>query len=415
LGETPEAPFRIRREEAEPHAKVFAGLLGDQKKLRSENEAREKRPERILELLRKTRFPGVGWSEWFLEFLEGLEQKAKSNEPVLIAGPAGTGRKTAALAVHALSGNAAQPALVYAGEEDAMKILRLAFEGSKSGSVVIDEIEEAQRAFLTELRAYLNARGAKARLIATTKFETPDLLRKSGLLPKDILPRIGNAATNITIAPLRNRSQDAVIIGMRCLNEWNAENGTDYVFDSSLAEALSKIALKDNLHNIRETVRGAAAKRRAWAAKHLKRPAPLGEFVDSGEPKERLSDEGQACWNKELARMSDFLKQAYEANPELDPCRRKSKGKKPATSPFWRPGPFSPTEGQEPRKNAPNLTPLKPDALRYIEKHGGSATQPIYRKWVKEMRTQMRPDVFRPGEQYPYFQTFRGWWSHRPK
>jgi hypothetical protein len=76
----------------------------------------------------------------------------------------------------------------------------------------------------------------------------------------------------------------------------------------------------------------------------------------------------------------------------------------------WQPKDL-PKASRDKKSRARSLTYLIPQAITFVETHGGSASEEVYLSFIKSIRPKNRKVPFVEGEDYPKFDAFRKWWS----
>lgn len=239
--------------------------------------------DRVIDRLRKelseeNGFHGmIGRSTVMLRLFDLLESAARSQAPVVITGPSGTGKELAAQAIHALSARAEGPLVkvncaalneslleselfghvkgAFTGA-DRDRVGR--FEAAAGGSLFLDEIGDLPQTIQVKLLRVLQEgevervgdhrpRAVDTRIITATNRDLNELIG-DGRFREDLYYRI--AAIPIEIPSLKERAEDIPLLAEAYLNRINLKSGSAEVGISK--EALKALVDHDWPGNIRE-------------------------------------------------------------------------------------------------------------------------------------------------------------------
>ena len=227
----------------------------------------------------------IGDSPAMNEVLEMVQQVAPTVATVLIQGESGTGKELIAKAIHQLSPRARQPlvtvhcaglphtlleAELFGHEKGAFtgayerRIGR--FEQAHGGTLFLDEIGEIDPSLQVKLLRVLGERSFErlgsnktlitdVRLVAATNRNLEGLV-KSGVFREDLFYRL--KVVEIWLPPLRERTQDVVLLANRFLGELAAENHKKVNdFAPEALQALVQYPWPGNVRELRSAVERA--------------------------------------------------------------------------------------------------------------------------------------------------------------
>ncbi len=196
----------------------------------------------------------VGKSHAMQEIYRFIEQVALSRSTVLIQGESGTGKELVAHAIHRRSTRADKPFVVVSShsiptdllEDNLFGHVRGAFTGAAGakpgllevadgGSVLFDEIStvspEVQVKLLRVIQekeflplGAVESRVVDVRILAATNEDLKTLVDQ-GRFREDLYYRLN--VINVTVPPLRKRSEDIPLLVEHFLGRFNEENGKD--------------------------------------------------------------------------------------------------------------------------------------------------------------------------------------------
>lgn len=182
---------------------------------------------------------------------------ARSDEPVVLAGPSGSGRKHVARAIHQWSSRASGPLveLQLAGTSEAVQQRELfgdeaqsqpgALTRAQNGSLLIESADQLSSALL----ARLAAGGFQARILATVNGEPDD--------PSSPISALGTTH-RIQLAPLASRVEDILPLAAHFLAEFAAEESLEAVgFSADARRWLVEESWSGNVRELREHIRQA--------------------------------------------------------------------------------------------------------------------------------------------------------------
>jgi two-component system response regulator GlrR len=180
---------------------------------------------------------------------------ARSDEPVVLSGPSGSGRKHVARAIHQWSVRAGGPLveIQIAGTAEPIQLRELFGEGNSSpgalaraegGSLLIESADQLSPNALSRLIENLRS-GIRARILATVA-EGSDV-RLAGL-----------GGHSIQIAPLAARSEDILPLAAHFLAEFAAKESLEAVgFSADARRWLIEEPWTGNVRELRERIRQA--------------------------------------------------------------------------------------------------------------------------------------------------------------
>ena len=203
-----------------------------------------------------------------------IEKAAKSDDPILITGPNGTGKELVARQIHYNSERKAEPLVIvnlpalpetlFESElfghtrgafTGAAKERRGRFDQACAGSIFLDEIGDLPLLLQPKLLRILETKQyqklgsdetitSECRIIAATNCNLMDLVEQ-GKIRQDLYYRLN--VINIAVSPLRERAEDIPLLLDYFLEEINASN--EYQFSS---EAIGLMASYDWPGNVRQ-------------------------------------------------------------------------------------------------------------------------------------------------------------------
>jgi two-component system response regulator GlrR len=186
---------------------------------------------------------------------------ARSQDPVLLIGPSGSGRKHVARAIHHWSARAASPliALGIAGMSEPIQLRELfgdatsrgALSRAEGGTLLLeaaDRLSASASSRLAEAMRESATSSNRARLLATVAVVAGD---GSGDIP-------GIAGHRIRIAPLAERTEDILPLAAHFLAEFAAEESVEVVgFSADARRWLIEENWSGNVRELRERIRQA--------------------------------------------------------------------------------------------------------------------------------------------------------------
>ncbi|MGF1607366.1 MAG: PEP-CTERM-box response regulator transcription factor [Rhodothalassiaceae bacterium] len=216
-----------------------------------------------------------------------VARMAKTDVSVLIIGESGTGKELVSKGVHSLSPRAKGPFIaincaaipenlleseLFGHEKGAFtgahKTTIGKIEQAHKGTLFLDEIGEMPMALQAKLLRVLQDRtvdrvgGRKPvavdfRLVAATNRDLEAGI-KDGTFREDLYYRIGEAL--VTVPPLRDRPEDAVLIAQRFLQSWTAEQGLKCAgFAPDALAAIMDYAWPGNVRELQSRIKRALA------------------------------------------------------------------------------------------------------------------------------------------------------------
>ena len=248
------------------------------------------RLEKELEQHKDVRPEGIGWiigeSAAIREVIEKIQLVARCNLPVLLCGESGTGKELFARAIHefsprkhkahirlncaALSESVLESELF--GHErgaftGAVALRKGRFELADGGTLFLDEIGEISSAFQAKLLRVLQegefervggSRTIKVdvRLVAATNRKLEEAVL-SGKFRSDLYYRI--SVVPIFLPPLRERSEDVVLLAREFLKRFNKEHGVSLTFSHRAMDVMCACEFPGNVRELESCVRRTAA------------------------------------------------------------------------------------------------------------------------------------------------------------
>ena len=182
---------------------------------------------------------------------------ARSNDPVLLIGPSGSGRKHVARAIHQWSTRAGVPLveLCVAGMAESVQLRELLGDGStqgalaraEGGSLLIEGVDHLAPDVLTRLIETIREAAAtpgRARVLATVASDDGRVAAMPG--------------QRIQIAPLSDRTEDVLPLAAHFLAEFAAQEAVEIVgFSADARRWLIEERWTGNVRELRERVRQA--------------------------------------------------------------------------------------------------------------------------------------------------------------
>ena len=227
----------------------------------------------------------IGESPAMREVFELVQQVAPTRATVLLLGETGTGKEMVAKVIHQLSPRAQQPMVtvhcaglaptlleseLFGHEKGAFtgayerRIGR--FEQAQGGTLFLDEIGEIDGSLQVKLLRFLGERTfervgsnktltADVRLIAATNKNLEEMV-KEGKFREDLLFRL--RVVEITLPPLRQRTEDIPLLAQAFLREFAAENGKTVAnFTPDAVDTLLRYNWPGNVRELRTAVERA--------------------------------------------------------------------------------------------------------------------------------------------------------------
>jgi len=248
------------------------------------------RLEKELEQRTETKQDGIGWiigeSAAIREVIEKIQLVARCNLPVLLCGESGTGKELFARAIHefsprkhkahirlncaALSESVLESELF--GHErgaftGAVALRKGRFELADGGTLFLDEIGEISPAFQAKLLRVLQegefervggSRTIKVdvRLVAATNRKLEEAVL-AGKFRSDLYYRI--SVVPIFLPPLRERSEDVILLAREFLRRFNKEHGVSLTFSHRAMDVMCACEFPGNVRELESCVRRTAA------------------------------------------------------------------------------------------------------------------------------------------------------------
>jgi DNA-binding NtrC family response regulator len=226
----------------------------------------------------------VGRSSAIQAVRELVDKVAPTDATVLISGESGSGKELVAQAIHARSARGTGPFLgINCGalpptliESELFGFERGSFTGAarshagmveraSGGTLFLDEVTEMSADMQTRLLRFLETRcffrvggtqeiKTDVRVVAATN-RSPVQAVRDGSLREDLLYRL--AVFPITLAPLRERGEDVVLLAEHFLGEINARSGTAKVFSGGAKQTLCAYRWPGNVRELKNAVERA--------------------------------------------------------------------------------------------------------------------------------------------------------------
>jgi DNA-binding NtrC family response regulator len=210
----------------------------------------------------------VGGSAAIQAVRDLVDKVAPTDATVLISGESGSGKELVAQAIHARSARGSGPFLgINCGALPPTLIESelFGFERASGGTLFLDEVTEmsadmqARLLRFLETRCFFRVGGTQeiktdVRVVAATN-RSPVQAVRDGSLREDLLYRL--AVFPITLAPLRERGDDVVLLAEHFLNEINARNDSAKVFRGSAKRTLCEYRWPGNVRELKNAVERA--------------------------------------------------------------------------------------------------------------------------------------------------------------
>ncbi len=260
----------------------------DRERLMSERYRLEKELEQRTET--EPREEGIDWilgeSPAIREVVKKIQLVSRCNLPVLLCGESGTGKELFARAIHecsprkhkahirlncaALSESVLESELF--GHErgaftGAVAMRKGRFELADGGTLFLDEIGEISPAFQAKLLRVLqegefervggsHTIKVDVRVVAATNKQLEEAVL-AGTFRSDLYYRI--SVVPIFLPPLRERSEDVVLLAREFLRRFNKEQGASVAFSQRAMEVLVSCEFPGNVRELESCVRRTAA------------------------------------------------------------------------------------------------------------------------------------------------------------
>jgi len=260
----------------------------DRERLMSERYRLEKQLEQRTEP--ESRQEGIDWilgeSRAIREVVKKIQLVARCNLPVLLCGESGTGKELFARAIHecstrrhkahirlncaALSESVLESELF--GHErgaftGAVAMRKGRFELADGGTLFLDEIGEISPAFQAKLLRVLqegefervggsHTIKVDVRVVAATNKQLEEAVL-AGTFRSDLYYRI--SVVPIFLPPLRERSEDVILLAREFLRRFNKEQGVSFAFSQRAMDVLCSCEFPGNVRELESCVRRTAA------------------------------------------------------------------------------------------------------------------------------------------------------------
>jgi DNA-binding NtrC family response regulator len=226
----------------------------------------------------------VGRSNVMQALRELVDKVAPTDATVLISGESGSGKELVAQAIHARSTRGAGPFLgINCGalpptliESELFGFERGSFTGAarshagmveraSGGTLFLDEVTEMSADMQTRLLRFLETQrffrvgGSReiqtdVRVVAATN-RSPIQAVRDGAMREDLLYRL--AVFPISLAPLRQRGDDVMLLAEHFLNELNERHGTNREFSHTARQTLREYHWPGNVRELKNTIERA--------------------------------------------------------------------------------------------------------------------------------------------------------------
>jgi len=223
----------------------------------------------------------IGKSQTFIKILDLIKKIGNSDDPVLIEGETGTGKKLAARTIHAASARKTSPFVVlncgsipaaeFSGEllghvkaalTEADDESDEMFECAQGGTLFVDELEKLEPLAQVALLRFLQEqqhhttdgsgeRVQDVRIIAACEGSLSSLVTK-GAFNQDLYYRLG--AMLLKMPPLRDRKGDAVLLANYFLKCSAVRYGTERRLDASTLEWIDHYRWPGNVRELENLV-----------------------------------------------------------------------------------------------------------------------------------------------------------------
>ncbi len=200
------------------------------------------------------------------ESVDQASALARSDAPVLIAGPSGSGRKHLARAIHQWSARAGGVLveIQLAGTTEPVQQREIFGEGgptesgalarAQGGTLLLENIDQLAPSVLQRLNESLRSAPARVRLIATTHQATP--ATPQGTARDGAVASLGGQ--RIQIAALADRREDILALAAHFLAEFAAEESVEAIgFSGEARRLLLEETWPGNVRELRERIRHA--------------------------------------------------------------------------------------------------------------------------------------------------------------
>ncbi len=226
----------------------------------------------------------VGRSSVIQAVRDLVEKVAPTDVTVLISGESGSGKELVAQAIHARSARSSGPFLgINCGalpptliESELFGFERGSFTGAarshagmveraSGGTLFLDEVTEMSSDMQTRLLRFLETQRffrvggtqeikTDVRVIAATN-RSPVQAVRDGALREDLLYRL--AVFPISLAPLRERGDDVMLLAGHFLADLNARHGTSKVFAPASQQTLREYQWPGNVRELKNAIERA--------------------------------------------------------------------------------------------------------------------------------------------------------------
>src|SRR6202167_801197 len=223
----------------------------------------------------------VGGSAAIQAVRDLVDKVAPTDATVLISGESGSGKELVAQAIHARSARGAGPFLgINCGaraptliESELFGFERGSFTGASrsyaglverasGGTLFLDEVTEMSADMQTRLLRFLETQrffrvgGSReiqtdVRVVAATN-RSPIQAVRDGAMREDLLYRL--AVFPISLAPLRQRGDDVMLLAEHFLTELNARHGTNREFSHAACQTLRECHWRGHVRALKNTI-----------------------------------------------------------------------------------------------------------------------------------------------------------------
>lgn len=314
------------------------------------------RLEKELEQRSEIRNESVGWiigeSAAIREVIEKIQLVARCNLPVLLCGESGTGKELFARAIHEFSPRKNKPHIrlncaalsesvleseLFGHERGAftgaVALRKGRFELADGGTLFLDEIGEISPAFQAKLLRVLQegeferlggSRTIKVdvRLVAATNRNLEEAVL-AGKFRSDLYYRI--SVVPVYLPPLRERTEDVVLLAREFLRRFNKEHGVSLAFSHRAMDVMCACEFPGNVRELESCVRRTAALAKSSTIVETDFACSTGSCLSMvlGKSMSRMNSKGSSCIDLPIiAPVTD----------RFGPARRNHDPQKPASS-----------------------------------------------------------------------------------
>jgi len=241
---------------------IVGSILGTFIHLRENWEKKKEtpaQPEGVLGEGEVAKYGLLGVSEAVQQLRDLVRRVARTDLPVLVAGPDGSGKTLIAHTIHILSDRREGPLVVL----DLRNVPRTLIEEelfgtpqkeglikkAEGGTLIIKHIELLPPEVQKRLLEYLQKNQAKMpiRLVATTSENLPQLVKRGDFLGAlyELLSLV-----EVKVPPLKERMEDVPILVRHILKKYNKRYGKNVKLDEEVVRFLTTADLKENVKEL---------------------------------------------------------------------------------------------------------------------------------------------------------------------